>query len=243
MLLLVHGFPLDRRMWIEQLEGLAGVRRAVAVDLRGHGLSQDPTPDKRYSMDLYADDLAATLDEVGAEKADLCGLSMGGYVLFAFWRRHRGRVRSLIFCCTKAEADTAEAKDGREKTAALVREKGMEALFDTLLERMFAKAPPEHVVEKCRQMFLGTPPEVGAADSLAMRDRPDSTPELSGIDVPVLWIAGEDDLIMPLEQARAAASAIPGARFVQVPGAGHMAPLENPEAVNASILDFLKGVS
>jgi pimeloyl-ACP methyl ester carboxylesterase len=242
-LVLIHGFPFDRTMWIEQLKGLAKVRRVVALDLRGHGLSKDPAPDKRYTMDLFADDVVATMDELGADKADVCGLSMGGYVVFAFWRRHRDRVRSLVLMDTKAEADSPEAKEGREKTASLVREQGMDPLIDTLLPKLVSKAPPEQVVERCKQMFLSTPPEVAAADALAMRDRPDSTPDLAGIDVPVLWIQGEEDALMPVEGARATAEKIPGARFVSVPGGGHVAPMENPDAVNAAMTEFLKGLT
>src|SRR6266542_441983 len=81
-LVLILGFPLDRRMWIGQLSGLANVRRCVAVDLRGHGLSTIPEKEPVFSMDLFADDVAATLDEIGADQADVCGLSMGGYVAF-----------------------------------------------------------------------------------------------------------------------------------------------------------------
>src|SRR5438552_2330706 len=113
-LVFIHGFPLDRRMWIGQLSGLAKLRRCVALDLRGHGLSVIDDPEPEFSMDLFADDVAATLDELGADQADVCGLSMGGYVAFAFWRRHRARVRSLILCDTKAEPDSEEGKAGRE---------------------------------------------------------------------------------------------------------------------------------
>lgn len=239
VLLFVHGFPLDRTMWIDQLAGLAKIRRCVAVDLRGHGLSEDPNPGG-YSMDLFADDLAATLDELGAEKADVCGLSMGGYVALAFWRRHPDRVRSLVLCCTKAEADSAEGKAGRDALAELVREKGTEALFEALLGKMFRKVPSEDVVARCRRMITSVPPEVATADLEAMRDRPDSVGTLSTISVPALWIAAEEDVIMPLDAARATAGKIPTGSFVEVPVAGHMAPMENPEAVNAALRDFLK---
>jgi pimeloyl-ACP methyl ester carboxylesterase len=242
VLAMVHGFPLDRTMWIEQLRGLAKIRRACAVDLRGHGLSADESPGE-YSMDLFADDVARTLDEIGADRVDLCGLSMGGYVVFAFWRRHRDRVRSLLFCDTKAEADSDEAKAGREKTAALVREQGMEALYSQLAPKLLGSSPSEQILAEVKRMFLGTAPEVAAADALAMRDRPDYTPDLATIDVPVLWIHGEEDQIMPIDAARATAGKISGARVVPVPGAGHMAPFENPGVVNKAMTEFLNEVA
>jgi pimeloyl-ACP methyl ester carboxylesterase len=226
-------------MWIGQLSGLAKKRRCVAMDLRGHGLSTIEDEDPTFSMDLFADDVASTLDEVGADQADICGLSMGGYVAFAFWRRHRDRVRSLILCDTKAEADGDEAKAGREKTAQMVREQGMEALHDQLGPKLLGSTPSEETRTRLREMFLAQRPNVIAADALAMKDRPDATADLPGITVPTLWIHGEDDQLMPIDGARATAEKIPGATFAPIPGGGHMAPMENPDAANAAIVRFL----
>lgn len=239
VLLFVHGFPLDRTMWIPQLAGLAKIRTCVAVDLRGHGLSSDPSPGD-YSMDLFADDVARTLDLMGATQADICGLSMGGYVLFSLWRRHPGRVRSLILIDTKAEADSPEAKAAREKTAELVAGEGMDALWKQLEQKMFGSNPAQEVKDKVRRMFGDVPPEVAAADALAMRDRPDSTPDLETITVPVLWLQGEEDQLMPVDAARATAARIPECRFEAIPKGGHLAPMENPEATNDAIRQFLK---
>ncbi len=237
----IHGFPLDRRMWIGQLAGLTKNRRCVAVDLRGHGLSKIDEKEPASSMDLFADDVAKTMDELGADQADICGLSMGGYVAFAFLRRHPARVRSLILADTKAEADSDEAKAGREKTAAMVREQGMEALWDGLGAKLLASNPKEEAVARLKEMFLAQDPAVIAADALAMRDRPDSTPDLAGITVPVLWVHGEEDQLMPIDGARATAEKIPGAKFAGIPHGGHMAPMENPQATNDAILEFLGG--
>lgn len=238
VLLFIHGFPFDRTMWIPQLAGLAKIRTTVAVDLRGHGLSADDSPGD-YSMDLFADDVARTLDAIGADQADIAGLSMGGYVAFALWRRHPQRVRSLILIDTKAEADGDEAKAGREKTAELVSSKGMEALHETLGPKLVGSSPSIEVQDKLKQMFLDTPAEVAAADALAMRDRPDVSGDLPTITVPVLWIHGEEDQLMPLDGARASAERVPNATFVSIPKAGHVAPMENPDAVNDAIRAFL----
>jgi pimeloyl-ACP methyl ester carboxylesterase len=241
VLLLIHGFPFDRTMWIAQLAGLAKIRTTVAVDLRGHGLSEVMSGGD-FSMDLFADDVAKTLDAIGADKADIAGLSMGGYVLFSFWRRHPERVRSLIFMDTKAEADSEEGKAGREKTAETAASQGMQPIYETLISKVVGSAPSIEVQDKLKEMMLGMAPEVAAADSLAMRDRADSTADLPNINVPVLWMHGEEDALMPLEPARASAAKIPGATFVSIPKGGHVSPMENPDAVNAAITDFLKGV-
>lgn len=237
----IHGFPFDRRMWIGQLSGLAKVRRCVAVDLRGHGLSKIDEAEPKFSMDLFADDVAKTLDELGADQADVCGLSMGGYIAFAFSRRHPARVRSLILADTKAEADSDEAKTGREKTAELVREQGMEAFFDVLGPKLLSSNPTPEVVAQLKELFLAQDTAVIAADALAMRDRDDYTGDLAGISVPVLWVHGEEDQLMPVDAARATAEKIPGAKFSAIPNGGHMAPMENPAATNEAILEFLGG--
>ncbi len=242
VLVLIHGFPLNSTMWIEQLKGLAKIRRVVALDLRGHGYTAVKDTEG-FSMDLFADDVATTLADIGADQVDLCGLSMGGYVAMAFWRRHRDKVRSLIFIDTKTEADSDEGKAGREKTAAMVREQGMEPLAEGLLPKMLGAAPSEEVVTASRRIVLATPPETAAADALAMRDRPDSTGDLAGIDVPVLWLHGEEDSLMPIEGAKAAAAKVPKATFVSIPKAGHMSPLENPDAVNKAMTEFLNTVT
>lgn len=234
----VHGFPLDGTYWTAQLSGLAKLRTCAAVHLRGNGLSTDNDP-RDYSMDLFADDIAKTLDAMGADRADLVGMSMGGYILFAFWRRHRDRVRSLVFCDTKAGADTDEGKKGREATAETARTKGLEPIWDALRPKVFGKNPPDEAVERAHKMFLAVPPEVAAQDSLAMRDRPDSTPDLTGIDVPVLVMHGSDDVLIPPDAGESMANAIPGARFVTVPG-GHFCALEHPAEANAALAEFFK---
>lgn len=238
-LVFIHGFPLDRRMWIGQLSGLAKKRRCVALDLRGHGLSTIDETEPQFSMDLFADDVAATLDEIGADQADICGLSMGGYVAFAFWRRHQNRVRSLILCDTKAEADSDEAKAGREKTAQLVREQGMQPLVETLAPKLLGATPTPENHERLREMFLALPPAVAAADALAMRDRPDSTGDLAGISVPTLVVHGDADQLMPADGAKAMADKIPGATFAAIAGGGHMSPMEFPKETNDAIAAFL----
>lgn len=238
VMVFIHGFPFNRTMWVPQLAGLAKQRTCVAVDLRGHGLSVDQEP-ADYSMDLFADDVVATLDLLGADQADVAGLSMGGYVVFSMWRRYPERIRSITMIDTKAEADTDEAKRGREAAAEAIAKDGMEAFHAGLGPKLVGSSPDPDVVERVRQMFLDTAPEVAAADALAMRDRADSVSDLASIEVPVLWLHGEEDQLMPIDGARATAEKISGARFVSIPKAGHVANMENPDAVNAAIKEFL----
>jgi 3-oxoadipate enol-lactonase len=240
VLLCIHGFPLDRTLWRHQVRELSKTRRVLAPDLRGRGASPlRPEDAAAWTLDDLADDLAATLDAKGIEKIDLMGLSMGGYVAFAFLRRHASRVRSLVLANTKADADSAEGRTGRSDTAHRILTQGMAPLADGMIPKLLASRATPEVGEWVRAMFLGTPPETAAADSLAMRDRPDSTPDLAAIAVPTLVIHGEHDVLMPVAGAHAMAHRIPGAQFVVIPGAGHLSPLEQPEAVNAVIGLFM----
>jgi YbgC/YbaW family acyl-CoA thioester hydrolase len=241
--LFIHGYPHDRRIWAHQVAGLEGFRR-IAPDLRGMGASD--APDLGYSIETYAGDLAALLDTLGVDDAVLCGLSLGGYVAFEFLRRWRRRVRGLVLLDTRAEADSADARRARDAAAAKAREQGPAAVADDLLERMLApgtrlRAP--EVAAAVREMMAATP-LAGMIGALgAMRDRPDSTELLSGLGgLPTLVLVGEEDALTPPDQVRALARAIPGARFVAVPGAGHLPPVEQPAATTGALLEFLRSL-
>jgi 3-oxoadipate enol-lactonase len=242
-ILFVHGYPLDRTIWRDQIEGLNGYHR-IAPDLRGMG--QSDAPDLGYSINIYAADLAALLDALNVEDVILCGHSMGGYIAFEFLRHWRSRVRGLVLVDTRAEADSAEARRARDAAAATARERGAEAIAETMLPKMLAPATlsdkPE-TVEQVRRTMAGTPVSGIVGALAAMRDRPGSEtllPTLSGI--PTLIIVGEDDRLTPPDQARAMAQAIPGAQLVVVPRAGHLPPVEQPAEVTGRLREFLAAV-
>jgi pimeloyl-ACP methyl ester carboxylesterase len=241
-LVLVHGFPFDRRMWVHQLEGLASARRVVTPDLRGRGLSPHPA-DSGWTLDDHADDIARTIEDLGVGPADVGGLSMGGYVVFALLRRHPELVRSLLLMSTRAAADIPEARKARDEQAALARAEGTEALAAGLLPRVLTSGAGEHVRSQVLRMIGDTPGETAAADLVAMRDRPDSTPDLASIAVPTLVLHGAEDQIVPADEARAMASSIPGAQFSAIPGARHLAPLEFAADANVDLQLFLGRVS
>jgi pimeloyl-ACP methyl ester carboxylesterase len=242
-ILFVHGYPFDRTIWQDQLDGLDAYRR-IAPDLRGMGESD--APDLGYGMGIYADDLAALLDVLGVDHVVLCGLSMGGYVAFEFLRRWRARVRGLILVDTRAEADGTEARRARDVAAALARESGAEAIADAMLPRVLADATRERAPEvtaRIRRMMAATPVAGLVGALAAMRDRQDSTgllPTLAGL--PTLVLVGEEDTLAPPDGARRMAAAIPGARLVVLAGAGHVPPVERPSETTAAIRDFLRVV-
>jgi len=242
-LLLVHGFPLDHRMWLGQIAGLTDSYRVIAPDLRGFGQS-DVTPGTA-TMEQHADDLAKLLDTLGVtEPIAFCGLSMGGYIAWQFFARHRQKLGKLILCDTRAIADSPDAAKGRMATADKVIKEGSQVVAEAMLGKLFAPAAIERkaeFVESTRQVMLGTKPEGVAAALRGMAARVDFTSRLASIDVPTLVLCGTSDAIAPLAEMQGIAAAIPGAKFAEIPDAGHMAPLEQPAAVNDRLRKFLAG--
>jgi pimeloyl-ACP methyl ester carboxylesterase len=240
-LLLVHGYPLNRQMWQPQLEDLKSYARLLAPDLRGHGDSQAvPEP---YSMDLFADDLAEFLDALHVdEPVVLCGLSMGGYIAFAFFRKYAHRLRGLILVATRAIPDSPEARQGREAAAILARQRGVAVIAEGMAPRLLSPktlASNPQLVERTRAIMLHNSLEGVLGDLAALKDRPDSTSTLAQINLPTLIIAGADDQLIPLEETEAMHSAISQSQMIVIPGAGHLPNLEQPQLFNAAVRDFL----
>jgi len=241
-MLLVHGFPLDHTMWQYQMDPLAAGYRVIAPDLRGIGRSDAVLPEP-LTMAALADDLAQLLDTLGIrEPVHYCGLSMGGYIAWEFWRRHPHRVRSLILCDTKAADDTPETKATREKWAASVLRDGMAAVMPDILPKLlgtttFSQQPA--VVEQVRRMLENTRPETFAAGQRGMALRRDMRPYLVEVRLPTLLIVGSEDVISPPAEMEAVAEAIRGSQLVAVPGVGHLTPLEGPAAFNSALREFM----
>lgn len=240
-ILFVHGFPLNHAMWNAQLPVFAERHRVIAPDLRGFGASVDT--EGTVSMEEFADDLAAILDELQVrEPIVYCGLSMGGYIGWQFIRKHRQRLRGLVACDTRAAADSPNAAADRLKTAEQVIANGTQPLADGMLAKALSSRSmterPE-VVAAVRGMILSSDPTGVAAAQRGMAARPDANEMLGGIDLPTLVVVGADDALSPVAEMRGIAAAIPQARLVVVPDAGHLSPLENPRAFNAALAEFL----
>lgn len=240
--LLLHAFPFDGRLWDEQLARLPRRWRIVAPDLRGFGASELGDVDV-LTMDLLADDLAGLLDRLELERAAVCGLSMGGYVALALWRRHRERVRALALCDTRATPDTEEARRARYALIERIAQEGAAAAADTLLPRLLAERTrrerPE-VAERLRTLILEQPPDALIAALRGLAERPDATPLLPGITVPTLVLRGAEDALVAATEAEALAAAIPDARLVTIPGTGHLPNVEDPAAFDRALVHFLE---
>jgi 3-oxoadipate enol-lactonase len=238
-LLFIHGWPHDRTLWGAQLSGLPTQARCLAPDLRGFG---DSTVEPPYSIEQFADDLAAFLQTVDVDRAVVCGLSMGGYVALAMLRRHRALVRGLILTSTRATADTDEARQKRMRLIDFVEEHGVEILASKQLRTMVGETTFTSrldVVEALRQLMAGAPLEGVVGGLRAMAERRDSTDLLAGIDLPTLVVSGSEDTFTPPAELRALAAAIPRSRFETIRGGGHLIPYERPAAFNHLVGEFL----
>jgi pimeloyl-ACP methyl ester carboxylesterase len=211
--------------------------RVIIPDLRGFGASPLDTPPAM--LDTYALDLIELFDQLGLEQVAIAGLSMGGYVAFALLRHAPQRIARLILADTRAGADSAEAKQERETNAALVEQQGVLAIGNAMLPRLVAASASEALREQIRTIMSYNSPAGVAAALRSMAARPDSSETIAAIRVPTLIIVGSEDALTPPSEAEAMQRQIPQSHLVVIPGAGHLANLEAPEAFNQAILDFV----
>lgn len=240
-LLLVHGFPLSHRMWQAQIDHFQQSNTVIAPDLRGFGGS-DVTAGT-VSMEQHALDLDELLNQLGInEPVMFGGLSMGGYIAWEFWKRFPEKLKALILCDTRADADSAEGVNNRLKMVDLVLRHGPQAVASAMIPNLLSEASREQSPEIARNLIAeieSTDSEGIAASQRGMAERNDFTGQLGQIQVPALMIVGSEDLLTPPEVMRAMSSQIPHACCCEVPQVGHMAPLEAPGVVNQAIEKFL----
>ena len=239
-LLMIHGYPLDRTLWRSQIEGLQGVARLIAPDLRGFGQSGDAP--ETMTMDDYASDLKALVDSLSLEQVVLCGLSMGGYVAFAFLAQYPQAVKGLILANTRAAADSEQAREGRYASVKRAFDEGVPSIAEAMLPKMLTEdtlANRPILVTDVRSMMARQRATGVAAALRGMAARPDRGEALGSIDVPTLIITGGADALIPVSESEAMAKAIPGSRLVVIPGAAHLSNVEKPEAFNTAVEEFL----
>ena len=239
----LHAFPLNRTMWAEQVKALSSQFRAITIDLRGHGESD--TPLWHYTLDQAADDVIGLLDHLSIRQAVFVGLSMGGYVLFALYRKYADRVQGLVLADTRAQADTAEGKEARFQMAQIAYKNGPSAIADIMLPKLLSPATiqtrPE-LVRRVRTMIEGTQVSGIAGDLMALAERPDSIALLNQITCPTQIVVGEQDLATPPSDAKLMADRIPDARLTIIPGAAHLSNMEQPGLFNETIRSVVSNV-
>jgi 3-oxoadipate enol-lactonase len=244
---LLHPFPFGRDVWSGVVAVLAARFRVVSVDARGFGESSlratYPTPGSSapYALTDLADDLAALLDALALERAALVGLSMGGYTALAFAARHARRLSALVLADTRAAADSPEVRDKRERALMTVHSRGPAAYLDESLGPLLSPGASPALRAQVRAQ-AESKADTLVAGIEALRDRPDRTAELPLIACPTLALCGSEDGVTPPAEMRRLSKAVPGARYVELPGAGHLSHLEAPEGFAASVDVFLGNV-
>jgi len=237
---------LRRSLCALRLDSVSHARlAALAPDLRGLGRSEGPAEPGEYSLGIWADDARAWLDELGWERAVVAGLSMGGYTAFEFARRYPERLAALILLDTHPRADEPDTIANRRRSQQIVAREGVAGIADGLLERVLGRRTRQlqpGIVADVRRMMHAAPVAgvVGALEAMARRS--EATSLLSGITVPVLVAAGEDDLLTPPARTQEWAHRLPDAVIATIPEAGHVTSLEAPGAVNAIIRHFVEGL-
>jgi pimeloyl-ACP methyl ester carboxylesterase len=237
-IVLLHGYPLDGAMWSSVARRLSDRFRVLKPDLPGHG--ENPAPSDG-SIGDYADFIEALVAAAGTP-VGMAGFSMGGYVCLALMRRRPSSIRALALVDTRARADDPATKQARDQSIATLRSQGVGPIADGMLLKLLSPeaANKKDLVERVRRVILRQKADTLASDLAAMRDRHDSTDLLPLLDLPTLVLAGGADAISPPEEGRAMAAAIPAGRFAEIPGAGHLTPMESPSAVARALGDFFE---
>lgn len=240
---LLHPFPCDHEFWNPLAVALESRFRLILPDLRGHGASgigEGPA-----FMQNHARDVARVLDSAGIGKAAFVGCSIGGYILFEFWRRFRERVSALAIIDSRPQPDTAEARANRLKAAATVLEQGTEPFLDTMIPKLMGRttlATRPDLVDRARAMMRTMSAEDISLVQRGMAERPDSVADLKTISVPTLIVIGEEDVLSTVADGELMRQNIAGSQLKVIPKAGHYAPWEQPEAVGTVLRQFLDGV-
>ena len=224
---LLHPFPVHHEFWLPAVQALTSRYQLILPDLRGHG--ESAVGEGPAAMEKHAADIARILDHAELGRVPLAGVSIGGYVLFEFWRRYRGRVAALALCNTKAPADSPEAKAGRLQAAADVLERGTEPFFESMTLKVMGQTTrdsrPDLVdgaLRMMRKMSAGNVAQV----QRGMAERLDSVPDLKTINVPTLIVTGDEDTLTGPSEAELMRQHIAGSELKIIRRAGHYSAWE-----------------
>ena len=240
---LLHPFPANHDLWKPAAQALVSQYRVILPDLRGHGESS--IGEGPATMEKHAMDIARVLDREEVGRAPFVGVSIGGYVLFEFLRKYRGRVEALVLCNTKAQADTPEGRAGRLQAAADVIERGTEPFFESMLTKLIGKTTRStrpDLVDGALQLMRKMSAEDVAMVQRGMAERQDCVETLKTINVPTLIVTGDEDILTGVADAELMRQNIPGSQIRVIAKAGHYSPWEQPEEVGKLVRQFLDTV-
>ncbi|MBM3807661.1 MAG: alpha/beta fold hydrolase [Acidimicrobiia bacterium] len=241
-IVLLHAFPIGANLWEPQMRSIPGGWRLITPDLRGFGGSTELDSLSALLIADYAADVMDLLAELGIRKAVIGGCSMGGYAALALYQAEPRLFDGMVLANTRAGADSPEARANRRNMLALVDREGPLGVAREMMPKLLGSTTRDTnaTAEATVRRFIKQQSPVAIRSAIhRMMHRPDSMPLLSRVSVPTLVITGAEDELIPVDESRRMASAIPGATLVIIPGAGHLANLEQPDAFNAALADFL----
>ncbi|HLX12917.1 MAG TPA: alpha/beta fold hydrolase, partial [Bacteroidota bacterium] len=223
VVIFIHGFPFNSAMWKPQVDALKGKFRCITYDVRGHGKTE--VGDGQYSVEYFVDDLLELMSRLAIAKATIVGLSMGGYIALRAAERNPDRIRALVLCDTRSEADGNESKIKRAMQAKTVKIEGSAAFGTGFVKAVFSTESINSAlpaVNQIKSMIDGVSPVAISATLLALAARTDTTAALSSFTFPVLILVGESDAITPPSAAQAMRDKIPHAQLQIIPHAAHL---------------------
>jgi 3-oxoadipate enol-lactonase len=230
----LHGFPFDHTIWEPLIPLLEQDAHLILPDLRGFGRS--PVLEGTYFMRLLAEDVVHLMDRLEIEKALLVGHSMGGYVSLAFAQAYPGRLLGLGLVATHSAADSPERRQARYKLAESALHKGARVVSSNLVDSLTSK---KELLKPINELILQAHPTGIAGALRGMAERHDLTGELSNIVVPAVVIVGKEDQLLNRDKVETMAQMLPKGWLVEIPGAGHMLTMEEPQEVAGTLRQLL----
>ncbi|HLP54087.1 MAG TPA: alpha/beta hydrolase [Fluviicola sp.] len=240
VIIFLHGFPFCKAMWKDQLDFFKSRHRVIALDIRGFGRSKDE--ESTLSIDLFGDDLIAFMDKLSIQKAIICGLSMGGYIALNVLKKFPHRFEALVLCDTQCNADPQDVKEKRYRAIEDINANGSREFNEEFVTSVFhentLRTNPE-LVETLRNWVFSNTDQIITMGLTALAGRMDTCSALNGITIPTLIICGLEDKVTPLAQSEIMHAAVKGSVLKVIDGAGHVSNLEQPEAFNKILADFI----
>lgn len=239
-LIFIHGFPFNKSSWQPQMDFLKSTSRVIAYDIRGFGKST--IGDEKLSVNLFADDLIKFMDVLQINKAIVCGLSMGGYILLNAIHRYPTRFQAIILSDTQCIGDSVEAKEKRFKTIQQIETEGLKDFTETFIKNIFCQESlngKNEWVEKIKDIILSTRLEAVTGTLAALAQRQETCFSLNEISIPALILCGKEDRVTPLIQSEFLHAHIKNSKFNVLDNAGHIANLEQAREFNKLIKVFI----
>jgi len=241
-IVLLHAFPLSRKMWQPQIKALTAKNcRVILPDLRGFGESHNFSDIN--SMEDMAKDIAELLDVLKIERAIIGGLSMGGYVLFDLFRLFPEKFAALVLCDTNFAADTDEKRNSRFDLIEKIEKNGAQSLVEEMLPNLISehtKTNNQVLMNALKKTFAEVNPKAAVAALRGMAQRKDNSNVLDSVSLPTILIFGKEDKITNLEIAKKMHQKISNSTLILLENAGHYSNLEQPEQFNLALTNFVE---